>query len=374
MTRCPPRGRRHQQGGFILLTVLALLVVLVLLASAAATTADRVRADQQLDDARLTGQLDARSTEATLLYLLATQRRTFAGLTVDERIVYTPSELAEKTQGEFVPTLMPVGNELRMNDELYSGLGDSRFALLTDAGRANINLNPQLRQNWLIQLHASPQQQSRLSDTLLDYQSPGNFPSLNGAKADQYREKGLQPPPDRTLFTPLELRRVMDWDKPLAPLDDQTLLRSITTARTGGALDVNAAPLSVLMLLPGVTKAMAERVVALRNVQAFTNNASVYTLLPTLDEENDSIGLYPSDSGTMALWPNSAGAGTLVHWTLTPFDDGGSPWHIDYELRLPARAGGSDAPARQPQSALLGDTQAANTGQPDAAAGSGPAG
>lgn len=372
MMRRPTCGRQQQQGGFILLTVLALLVVLVLLASAAATTADRVRADQQLDDARLTGQLDARSTEATLLYLLATQRRTFAGLTVDARVVYTPSELAEKTQGEFVPTLMPVGNELRMNDELYSGLGDSRFALLTDAGRANINLNPQLRQNWLIQLHASPQQQSRLSDTLMDYQSPGNFPRLNGAKADQYREKGLQPPPDRTLFTPLELRRVMDWDKLLAPLDDQTLLRTITTARSG-PVDVNAAPPSVLALLPGVTTAMAERVVALRNVQAFTNDASVYTLLPTLDQENDSIGLYPSDSGTMALWPDAAGAGTLVHWTLTPFDDGGSPWHIDYELRLPARAGGSDAPARQPQSALLGDTQAADAGQPDAAAGSGPA-
>lgn len=370
MTRPLPCGRRRQQGGFILLTVLALLVVLVLLASAAATTADRVRSDQQLDDARLAGQLDARSTEATLLYLLATQRRTFAGLTVDARIVYTPSELAEKAHGELVTTLMPVGNELRMNDAVYAGLGSSRFALMTDAGRANINLNPQMRQNWLVQLQASPEQQARLTDTLLDYQSPGNFPRLNGAKADQYREKGLQPPPSRTLFTPLELRRVMDWGKLLAPLDDQTLLAAITTARSG-ALDVNAAAPSVLALLPGVTKAMADRVVALRNVQAFTDRASVYALLPTLDEENDSIGLYPSDSGTMALWPDATGAGTLVHWTLTPFDDGGSPWHIDYELRLPARAGDSGAPAHQPQTPLLGDAQAAHAGQPDATPGSG---
>ncbi|WHZ19770.1 MAG: hypothetical protein OJF55_001919 [Rhodanobacteraceae bacterium] len=370
MKRRLPRSRQRQQGGFILLTVLAMLVVLVLLASAAATTADRVRADQQLDDARLAGQLDARSTEATLLYLLATQRRTFAGLTVDARIVYTPSELAEKAHGEFVTTLMPVGNELRMNDEVYSGLGSSRFALMTDAGRANISMNPVLRQNWLIQLKTSPQEQSRLSDTLLDYQSPGNFPRLNGAKADQYREKGLQPPPERTLFTPLELRRVMDWGKLLAPMDDATLLNTLTTVRPN-PIDVNAAPLSVLMMLPGVTRTMAERVVALRNVQAFVDNASVYTLLPTLDEESDSIGLYPSDSGTMALWPDATGAGTLVHWTLTPFDNGGSPWHIDYELRLPARAGGNDAPPHQPQTPLLGDTQAAHPGQSDATPGSG---
>ncbi|MBS0381171.1 MAG: hypothetical protein JSR56_01955 [Proteobacteria bacterium] len=373
MKRRLPRGHQQQEGGFILLTVLAMLVVLVLLASAAATTADRVRADQQLDDARLAGQLDAHSTEATLLYLLSTQRRTFAGLTVDARIVYSPSELAEKAHGEFVTTLMPVGNELRMNDELYSGLGSSRFALMTDAGRANISMNPQLRQGWLIQLHTTPEQQSRLGDTLLDYQSPGNFPRLNGAKADQYREKGLQPPPGRTLFTPLELRRVMDWGKLLAPLDDASLMNTLTTVRPN-AIDVNAAPPSVLTMLPGVTRSMAERVVALRNVQAFNEYSSVYALLPTLDPDNDSIGLYPSDSGTMALWPDSTGAGTLVHWTLTPFDDGGSPWHIDYELRLPARAGGGDATPHPPQTPLLGDAQAADPGQPDATAGSGPAG
>ena len=370
MSRHMPCGYRHQQGGFILLTVLAILVVLVLLASAAATTADRVRADQQLDDARLAGQLDARSTQATLLYMLATQRRTFAGLTVDDRIVYTPSELAEKTQGEQVTTLMPVGNELRMDDAVYAGLGSSRFALLTDAGRANINLQPQMLQDWLIQMKASPAEQSRLTDTLLDYQSPGNFPSLNGAKADQYRGKGLQPPPNRTLITPLELRRVMDWGKLLAPLDDEALLRTITVVRTG-SMDVNAAPLSALMLLPGVTREMAERIVALRNVQPFTNIATVYALLPTLDEDSDSIGLYPSDSGTMEVWPDATGAGTLVHWTLTPFGDGGSPWHIDYELRLPAREDADHAPAQRPQTALLGDTQAAHPGQSDTASGSG---
>lgn len=371
MSRRLTSSPRHQQGGFILLTVLALVVVLVLLASAAATTADRMRADQQLDDARLAGQLNASSTEATLLYLLSTQRRTFAGLTVDKRIVYSPSELAEKQHGEFVTTLMPVGNELRMGDEVYSGLGDSRFALMTDAARANINLNPQLRQDWLIQLKASPEQQARLTDTLLDYQSPGNFPRLNGAKAEQYRQKGLQPPPERTLFTPLELRRVMGWRKLLAPVDDQAVVRTITTARTL-PLDVNAAPLSVLTLLPGVTKGMAERVVALRNVDPFTNYGSVYALLPTLDEDNDWIGLFPSDSGTMELWPDATSAGTLVHWTLTPFDNGGSPWHIDYEFRLPARSGNGDAPARQPQTPLLGDAQTADARKPDASSGGGP--
>lgn len=368
----PPRGRGRQQGGFILLTVLAILVVLVLLASAAATTADRVRADQQLDDARLAGQLDAHSTQATLLYLLATQRRTFAGLTVDDRIVYTPSELAQKQHGDDVRTLLPVGNELRMNDEVYTGLGSSRFALMTDAGRVNLNLNPQLLQNWLVQLKASPDEQARLTDTLLDYQGPGNFPRLNGAKAEQYQQKGLQPPPNRTLITPLELRRVMDWGKLLASVDDQTLLRTVTVVRNG-SIDVNSAPLSVLMLLPGVTRGMAERVVALRNVQAFVDTATVYALLPTLDQEAGSIGLYPSQSGTMEIWPDATGAGTLVHWTLTPFDDGRSPWQIDYELRLPARADADHAPAQQPQTPLLGDTQAAHAGQPDTAPGSGPA-
>lgn len=351
-----PRAHR----GFILLTVIGLLIVLTLLAVAAATTANRIRDDQQQDDDRLRGELNVQSTQATLLYLLATQRMTFAGLTIDGQVrqpAYQKENASAKDDEG--PSFLPVGNEIRLDADVYRGLGDSSFALQTDNGLLGVNWNPRLLQPWLDRLKIPSDEQVKLIAALLDYQDPDDLYRLNGAEADQYRQQKRLPPPNRTLLTPLELRRVMGWDKALESVGDDALMQTITVARDS-QIDINAAPTTVLSLLPGVTPEMAQRVVDLRNVQAFSQLGDVYQLLPTLDTEADLISLYPGQSGTLDVWPDAQSGGRLMHWTLTPYDDGGSPWHIDYEFRIPARPDGGRTPARESQAPLLANPPAAN--------------
>ena len=219
--------------------------------------------------------------------------------------------------------------------------------------------NPALLERWLINLKVPLEQQGPLFAKLLDYQDPDDVYHLNGAEAEQYRAAGRAPPPNRALATPLELRRVLDWDKALAAVDDQQLLDTVTVARTA-QIDVNTAPASVLQLLPGVTADMAARVVAMRQLQAFYQYWAVYELLPTVPPDLDLISLHPGGSGTISIWPDAGTAGSLLHWTLTPFDDGGHPWRIDYELGLPARPRGGRAPVREAATPLLAHPVAAH--------------
>lgn len=356
----PLQAPVRAQGGFILLIVIAMLVVLVLLATAVATVSDRVRHDQQLADSRLQGELDAASTRATVLYLLGTQRFTFAGLTVDDQVKLTAFEQSEEKAGEQVASNMPIGNELRLDSTLYEGLGTSVFALQGDGGRLSVNWsNPAVLQNWLIRLKVPVEQQGPLFAKLLDYQDPDDLFRLNGAEAEQYQAAGRPPPPNRPLATPLELRRVMGWGKALASLDDQQLLNTMTTSRSA-QICINTAPASILSLLPGVTPKMAQRVVDMRRLQAFYQDSAVYELLPTLPQGDDLVGLHPGGSGTLALWPADGSSGWLIHWTVTPFDDGGQPWRIDYELRFPARPRHGRTPALEPATPLLSHPSAPN--------------
>lgn len=360
-TRWPSAAARTgAQGGFILLTVIAILVVLTLLAAAAATTTNRVRADQARDDAQLTGQIDGFSTRATVLYLLATQRLTFGGLTVDGQVRLTADEQVAKDHGEDVHSDLPVGNELRMDNSLYQGLGSSRFALQADSGLLSLNWSaPSLLERWLINRKVPLEQQGPLLAKLLDYQDPDDVYRLNGAEAEQYRTADRLPPPNRALATPLELRRVLGWDKMLDGLDDQQLLATVTVARSA-QINVNTAPASVLQLLPGVTAGMAARVIAMRQLHAFYQYWAVYELLPTVPPDLDLVSLYPGRSGSIEVWPDAGAAGNLLHWTLTPFDDGGHPWRIDYELGLSARPRGERTPVREAATPLLAHPAAAH--------------
>lgn len=354
----PPRGSR--QDGFVLLTVIAVLLVLVMLAAAAAATTDRVRDDQIRDDQLMAGQIDGFSTRATVLYLLATQRLTFGGLTVDDRVRLTAQEQAAKDAGEDVLSNMPVGNELRLDGTAYHGLGDTVFALQADSGRLSINWsNPLLLQRWLERLKVPAQEQGPLLARLADYQDANDLYRLNGAEAEQYRKANRPPPPDRPLATALELRQVLGWDKALEGLDDRQLLDTVTVARSA-QICINTAPASVLELLPGVTPDMAQRVVALRQVQPIYQPGAVQELLPSVPEGADLVNLHPGVSGTIEVWPGGKSAGWLLHWTLTPFDDGGRPWRIDYEIRSPARPRGGHTPVWEAATPLLSHAPAAD--------------
>ncbi|WP_330970116.1 type II secretion system protein GspK, partial [Lysobacter sp. A3-1-A15] len=329
--------------GFVLIMVLAILVILSLLASTVAVISQRLREEQLQRQRQLQAQIDMASTRATVLYLLASQRMTFGGVTVDERVVLSADErVSQRGEDELISlmpvgnelalegspysglgdiafallsadervsqrgedeliSLMPVGNELALEGSPYSGLGDIAFALQDDRGLLGINwTSPAMLQGLVAQAEGDSPAVATLQNLLLDYQDADDLYRLNSAEREQYQSEGRAPPSNRVLATPMELRRVIGWDDALGFLDDAALSDTVTVSRNP-RINVNTAPLTVLQALPGVDEAMAQRVVDYRKLQPFVNLTSFYQLLGTIPADDELLSLYPSQSGTLKL-------------------------------------------------------------------------
>lgn len=345
----PPRG-------FVLVAVLVALVVITLLASAVAVVSSRALAEAQAEADAFEGELAMIGTRDSVLYLLNTQRQTYGGLTVDEQVVWSVGQaIAIRPDDDFGDStnFLPIGNEIKLDGTPYIGLGTARFALQDDAGRYSPNWTyPVYRDGFLRVLGVSPDEAEMLDARRLDYQDPDDLYRLNGAEHEQYRTKGLPPPPNRTFVTPLELRRVLGWDKVLAPLDDAELMALVTVARTV-AINVNTAPAKALRSLPGVDEATAQRIIDLRaRVPHMLPWQFIQTFNLPLDDM-EPLGMLAVSYGTLKLWHNAGGPARMVHWTLTPTDEGGRPWRLDYEIALPRDHNADSDMARAPETPVF---------------------
>lgn len=350
----------RSEGGFVLVMVLALLVVLTILATAVATSASRAVAAAQADLDRFEGELDMLGTRETLLFMLATQRLTIAGMTVNESDAQVRSTTADMDDPDGLSG-MPVGNEIHLDATPYQGLGNADFALQDDRGLLSVNWTaPVFRQGFFESRDVAADQWDALEAKRLDYQDEDELHRLNGAEVSHYNELDLPPPTNRTLSTPLELRRILQWNQMLEGMDDADMLGMFTMTR-GADINLNTAPVSVLQLIPGVSKETAERMVALRRTIPFTSTlkAQIDFALPATFE--DGLALFAKPSGNLILWDRHAGAKHLSHWTMTPYEVDGPPWRIDYEVILPRGNESDQAVAGSPAAPLFSPQDPART-------------
>lgn len=325
--------RTRNESGFVLVIVLAVLVVLALLAAATATSSERAIRAAQVDADRFQSELAMGSTRETLLFMLATQRQTVAGLTVNASDASATATLNMDDPDGF--SALPVGNEIRLDSTPYQGLEDTRFALQDDRGLLSVNWAPPATRLALYESLGVPNDEWEALDAKrLDYQDADDLHRLNGAEKDQYGRLGLPPPTNRTLATPLELRRIPGWDKALAGLDDAQLLSMLTMTR-GANLNINTAPIPILELLPGLTPENAIRMVEMRRATPFLSTWQAQQTFGIGESFEDGLSLFAKSSGNLILWDRHSGTRRLLHWTLTPFEVNGPPWRIDYEVTLP---------------------------------------
>jgi len=344
----------------VLVIVLAVLVVLALLAAATATSAERAIRAAQADADRFKNELAMTGTQETLLLMLATQRQTVAGLTVNESDAKASLAMSLDDPDGF--TALPVGNEIHLDGTPYRGLEDTRFALQDDRGLLSVNwAAPTLRQSLYRSLQIPSDQWDGLEAKLLDYQDPDDLHRLNGAEKDQYDKAGLPPPTNRTLATPLELRRVLGWNEALAGMDNAELLSLFTMTR-GADLNINTAPAPVLALLPELTPENTARMVELRRTTPFLSTYQAQQDFGIGTTMEDGLALFAKPSGNLILWDQHSGARRLLHWTLTPFEVNGPPWRIDYEVILPRGNESDQAVVGSPSTPLF--TSQDTTGSP----------
>lgn len=350
----------------MLIAVLVALVVLTLLATAVALVSERAVREARENVEMFQAEVAIVSTRDTLLFLLNSQRQTFGGLTVDQQVVWSAGQAAAIPQNDLIesgelPPLLPVGNEIRLDGTPYLGLAGVRFAIQDDAGLFDPNWTFSLyRPGFFDLLEVPVEEWANLEAKRLDYQDPDSLYRLGGAEASDYLDKDLPPPSNQTLRTPLEVRRIMGWGEALEDRDDTQVMSLLTTSRSV-QVNVNTAPRDVLRTIPGVDKDTADRIIALRERMPFM---LPWQFLDTFDiplDELAPIGMLAIGNGTLKLWHNAVGPIRVIHWTLTPTDEGGRPWRIDYEILLPRGKITDDTPAAATASPLL--TEPDSTGR-----------
>lgn len=345
--------------GFVLVLVLAMLVILSLLAGGIAATTARLAEQSQQRAQRMQDEVDIASTRATVMYLLSTQRMTVGGLTVDRLVAFPGEGIREMQSDQDLESSFPIGNEIAMDARIYRGIGEARFAMQDDYGLFGVNWNPP----WMLQRlldqggagKTTPPQ--TLINRLLDYQDADNLYRLNSAEADGYRRAGLRPPTNRPLATPMELMRVIGWKEAMAFLPPAEFTDTVSSEAVA-VVNVNTAPPRVLRTIEGVDEDMAARAVAFRKTQPFLTEVAFFEFLGLQKSAEAPIAVYPAMSGTLKLWPSHGGQVGLVHWTLTPVENGGRPWREDYEL-IQSQANASDAVAYPVRSRLFAKPVAA---------------
>lgn len=358
--------RARREHGFVLVLVLMVLVALALLAAAVAASGARAVAAAQEEIDRLDGDLDMASTRETLQYMLATNRINLAGLSVVQAPALTPAQVEDDADGT---QALPVGGEIRLDASPYRGLGNADFAIQDDAGLLSPNwAAPTMLAGFFSAHGAQPSDWAALEAKRLDYQDADTLHRLNGAEADEYERAGRPPPANRTLATPLEFRRILQWDDLLKGMDDSELLGTLSVGRHA-SINVNTAPEQVLALLPGMDREQARRMIALRRQAPFTSPWKIRDFFTISPDSEDLIGLFANRSANLILWDRRFGGRRLVHWTSTPFDLGGIPWRTDYEVSLPRDQNSDQSVAEAPASPLLTPKGAGGPGGEPAAGG-----
>lgn len=327
-----PRARAGAQG-FVLVLVLAMLVVLSLLAGSIAGVTARLRDQAQFRQRYLRDSIDMASTRATLMYLLNTQRMTVGGLTVDQNVSFGESGVRPIESDEDLFSSFPVGNEIALDGRTYQGLRAVRFALQDDRGLFGINWSPpEALQRLLAQTRVPTKiPPQTLINRLLDYQDPDDLYRLDSMEAGGYRSAGLTLPSNRPLATPMELMRVAGWQEALGFLPPPELSDTISLDNTS-VINVNTAPARVLLTMEGLNAELAGRILARRKVQPFMTDTAFFEFLGMQTSADRGIAVYPAASGTLKLWSANGGQVSLVHWMLTPLEEGQPPWREDYEL------------------------------------------
>ena len=316
--------------GFILVATLWILASLTVLAAyidgVTASDIDRaLRARQALAQ-----ELERRGTEATLVYLLATGRMNYRGLILER----------EQRFANDVPDGVPlpqVGDgAVTVTNEVYAGLGETRFSIQDERGLASVNspLSPVFAA-LLEGVGVSRANVELIVARMEDYVDVDATLSLNGAERFEYQVRGLPPPPNWIMASPLEARRVLGVGELITPEQWQTLLPLLSMRQATG-YNFNVMPPAVLSAVVGLPEDAVMPVVEARRERPIRSLNTLAMLTGVhLDLDEMSVVGAPSAYMRVSTWNPTAGALHHAGIELTPFGER-TPWRKDYAYSEPA--------------------------------------
>lgn len=326
-----PRDRRprRDERGFVLVATLWALAALAVLAAyidgvVASDVRDAIEAKQALQ-----AEIDRRSTEATVLYLLATGRMNHRGLVLEEVQQFADS-LGED---ELLP---PRGDgELKATGAVYAGLGETRFSLQDEGGLVSVNAPRSAHfQALLAQAGLSSSEVARIVARVEDYIDSDDTLSLGGAERYDYARQGRKPPLNWIMSSPLELGNVLGIDAVITPAEWRELW-PLLTMRPVYSYNFNTMRPEVLALLLGLDERGVRRLVEEREKAPILRLSRVALLTGRhLDIDEMELRTLPSRFVRVSVWHEGDGSRILTGIALTPLGET-APWQMDYRYREP---------------------------------------
>ncbi len=319
-----PAGRTPDAGpgGFILVatlwTLAALAVVAAYVAAVVESDVERaIAARQALED-----ELDRRNTEATVLYLLATNRMNHRGL-----ILETPQRFLAPDEN---PPASRGDGELTLDGEPYAGLGRARFALQEENGLASVNLPGQPQFAAVLRRAGIRRDDLRwIVPRIRDYADLDSDLSLNGAERIDYARVNRPPPANWLLASPVELKRVLGLEGAVSDTQWRRM-RGLLTARAAYGYNFNTMRPEIMAALLGVDQDGLAELLAERELRPVTDLEQVAALTgrdPDIDPE--FFNVRPSIALRISLWSAGARVRESIGLTLTPSSDT-APWRKEY--------------------------------------------
>ena len=336
--------RIQKPGGFVLVASLWLVAGLGLLAAYIDGLASDNVEQAIASRGTLSTKLELLSTEATLLYLLSSNRVNHRGFILDQQQRFSqqyPEELPTSGDGE-----------LWVTDQAYAGRGGALFSVQDETGLVSINMPATQHFSTLLAYAGINRDDAAgLIARIIDYIDSNSELSLNGAERFDYERSG-QPPPANWLFsTPLEARRVLGFDEYVSPAQWQQL-RPLLTTRPQVGYNFNTMTPELLGAMLDIDETAVEALVNKRrerSISSLRQMSTVTTRQLTMDPE--SIVSMPGRAFRISLWQSGARNRQLLGIRLTPFGDH-APWRKDYQYSEQIHQHGSTAP-RKAETALF---------------------
>jgi len=311
MTQAAPSRHATQQRGFVLVLT---LWVLVIVAIAAGYFAERVArsvelAQQSRQNTR--ALIDMASTQAEILYRLASTSMTEYGLGRGNIAIY-------------------------LDNRPYQGEGNTLVQIQDTRGLLNLNLTDDGRLNRFLGLMGiEADQRSHMIDTLRDYTDADSLHRLNGAEEGEYRAQNLLQPANRALLTPWEAKRIIGWRAAPQLWQNDRLVNLTTTSQSMG-INPNTAPAEVLATLPGVSEDIAQFILTQRKLLPFTYEGQITQITSVPLNLPMGMGIIAIPSDTLRITQSTQGLPWAIQYNikLTPTNPT-APWRTDYYSRVP---------------------------------------
>ena len=330
-----PSAPSNSRGFVLVATLWALAALAVLAAYIDGVVASDLRHAYEARQS-LQAELDRRSAEATLVYLLATGRMNHHALILEEEQRFSNS----LPEGETLPD--HGDGEILVTGAAYAAPGGIRFAVQDEGGLVSVNA-PRFAPFSALLEHAglAPSDVKRIVARVEDYIDSDHTLILNGAERNDYLSRGESPPLDWIMASPHELRRVLGVDELISP-EQWRRLRPLLTVRPVYSYNFNTMRPEILTMLLGLDERGLQAVLEEREKGPLFRLSRLALLSGKhLDLDEMQLRISPTGYMRISVRHESEGSQVLSGIALTPFSDT-APWRKDYRYsELIASSGAS---------------------------------